>query len=197
MGQSNSISARWSFIIVKDDNGIDCAVLHNPLANTVIELSGSSTGWFFFMDRSDLAQSEKSFGNRQPGSNYLENSNEIRGKYCSGLDASFEYRSLTSAPKALPALLTGDGEPMKDGWRLNNWSAMQEDAPLILTCSTCSDLRLVLTADGFILFPGGGTSTQALVARHSAVRVIALDQARREVSGARRPGAAGGNCCFR
>ena len=53
MGQTNSVNVCWTFIITKDDEGKDCAVLHNAASGTVLELCGSSTGWFAFMDRSD------------------------------------------------------------------------------------------------------------------------------------------------
>ena len=189
MGQNHSVPSRWTALIAKDDSGNDCAVLLNPATGTVLELCGISTGWFSFMDRSDQAAIEKA-------ASAGEATSGMRGKYCPGFDASFEYRRLTAAPRVLESLRAGAGEPIGDGWRLHNWSAMQEDAPLILQCRGSPELRLVLTADGFILFPAD-PGAQALVARRAAVRVVGPDEARREVSGSYRPAAAGnGSCCL-
>ena len=169
MGQTNSVNVCWTFIITKDDEGKDCAVLHNAASGTVLELCGSSTGWFAFMDRSDELAISKAADLSGAGG-----VSEIRGKYCPGMDASFEYRRLTAAPRALPALRAGAGEPVADGWRLENWSAMQEDAPVILQCRGARDLRLVLAADGFILFAGAGTqaSTKPPNPMHAVRRAL-------------------------
>lgn len=147
MGQKHSVS-QWFFLNSKDDSGNDCAVLLNPASGTVLELCATSTGWFSFMDRSDQAAADQSASNGEAATKGM------RGKFCPGVDASFEYRSLTAAPRVLDSLRSGFGEPLGDGWRLGNvWSAMQEDAPLILQCRASPELRLVLTADGFIFFP--------------------------------------------
>lgn len=161
MGQKPSVPFQWSYALAKDDGGNDCAVLYNSDVGTVLELCGSSTGWFSFMDHADGPAQDL------PESSHSFSSFSMRGKYCPGIDASFEFRHLTAAPKALPALRAGDGDAMGDGWRLQNWTAMQEDAPLILQCRGNPDLRLVLTGDGFVLFAGAGASAQArgLVAR--------------------------------
>jgi hypothetical protein len=163
MGQKHSVPAQWFFLISKDDSGNDCAVLLNPTSGTVLELCATSTGWFSFMDRSDQTAADISASNGDA-------SKGLRGKFCPGVDASFEYRSLTAAPRVLDSLRSGFGEPLGDGWRLANWSAMQEDAPLILQCRASPDLRLVLAADGFIFFPGDPAS-QVLVVRRASVRV--------------------------
>ena len=189
MGQQASIPFQWSYVLAKDDSGNDCAVLYNSAVGTVLELCGSSTGWFSFIDHADgsVQDAPEFSGNATP----LPSSSAIRGKYCPGIDASFEFRHLTAAPKALPDLRAGGGARMGDGWQLQNWTAMQEDAPLILQCRGNPDLRLVLTGDGFVLFAGAGAAAQALVVRRAGVRVVNPAEARREVADGPRPGA----CC--
>lgn len=190
MGQKSSVPFQWSYALAKDEGGQDCAVLYNSAGGTVLELCGSSTGWFSFMDHADGSARdtpESSFD----ASPTPSSSSAMRGKYCPGVDASFEFRPLTAAPKALPGLRAGGGARVGDGWALANWTATREDAPLILQCRGNPDLRLVLTGDGFVLFAGAAGAAQALVVRRAGVRVVNPAEARREVADGPRPGA----CC--
>ena len=194
MGQQSSVPFQWSYALAKDDVGNDCAVLYNSAVGTVLELCGSSTGWFSFIDHADgsVQGGAPDFSADAAPSSPSPSSFTMRGKYCPGVDASFEFRPLTAAPRALPALRAGRGARMGDGWRLANWTATQEDAPLILQCRGNPDLRLVLTGDGFVLVAGAGAAAQALVVRRAGVRVVNPAEARREVADGPRPG---GGCC--
>jgi hypothetical protein len=183
MGQGVSVSSQWTFAPTRDNQGEDCAILYNVFAKTVIELHGSSDGWFSFMDRGD---EKKILSSSDP------TNEEHMGKYCGGMDATHEPRVLRVAPTVMTQLRSGDGTLLRPGWRLGNWSAMEEAALIILRCDVCPDLRLVLTGAGFVLFAGGGDN--ALVVRNNSVRAVPPNIARREVVEAQRVAGEEG-CC--